>query len=245
MIQELMRSYTGNLPLLVISGIAFLIGYIEYIYSFRLVIRERSAPYPIWMHTFYFAHDFTGAVVFFRLAQQYDGFWFFAGAAIALLIWNCFEIFNIYMAVQVERQEIWGAYYDAPVTARQALLRVIGQILLMFAIVNALRIMMNDEVMFKLFLLTNVLMAFGPGYLWNQRRSRRGSSVGLSLVIFIGTVNTFLPPGWGMWTTALSYFDQPWFYAVGVTVSAFALRNVVLLLRYPPKVATDGRRPIW
>src|SRR5690606_18153676 len=112
--------------------------------------------------------------------------------------------------------------------------------------VNLFRVFMNDEVMFKWFCFTNVLIAIAPGYLWAERRSRHGASVGLAIVIFIGTVNTFLPPGYGMWTTALSYFDQPWFYISGVVVSLVALRNVFLLLSFPPKVRQPGEKaPIW
>jgi len=245
MIEEFIHAYSSKPELLWISAIAFTIGYLEYIYSSRLLLRERLAPYPVWMHTFYFAHDFTGAIVFFNLAQQYDFFWVFVAAGIALLVWNGFEIFNLYMAVKVERQVIWGKFYDRPVKASEALLRVIGQVLLMFGVVNLFRVFMDDQLMFKWFAFTNILIAVAPGYLWAERKSRNGASVGLALVIFIGTVNTFLPPGWGMWTTALAYFDQPWFYLTGVVVSAYALHNLVMLWRLPPKPVHDGRKPIW
>lgn len=245
MIEELIHSYSTKPELLWISAIAFAIGYLEYIYSFRLVIRERSAPYPIWMHTFYYAHDLTGAIVFYNLAQHYHFFWFFSAASIALLIWNLFELFNLYMAVKVERQEIWGRFYGAPVTVGQAVCRILGQIALMLVVVNLFRVFMDDVVMFKWFAFTNILIAVAPGFLWNERRSRRGASVGLAIVILIGTINTFLPPGYGMWTTALSYFDQPWFYLTGVVVSAFALRNLVMLLRFPSKPRVEGRPAIW
>lgn len=88
-------------------------------------------------------------------------------------------------------------------------------------------------------------MAVAPGYLWNERKIRKGSSIGLSIVIFIGMVNTFLPPRYGMWTTATKYFDQPWFYMTGVVVSAYALRNVFILFRFPQKEKIDGKSVIW
>lgn len=246
MVQELIYNYSNNSYLLMISAIAFAVGYLEYIYSFRLVIREKSAPFPVWMHTFYFAHDFTGAVVFYQLARQHDFFWFFTGACVALLVWNGFEAFNLYMAVKVERQEIWGDIYQHPVTEQQAILRILGQIGIMFAVVNLLRVFMNDVVMFKWFALTNIIMAVGPGYLWARRKSRRGTSLGLSIVILFGTVITFLPPGYGMWTTALSYFNQPWFYITGIVISFVALNNVLMLVRYPRKVNVPGEKtPIW
>ena len=62
-VEAFMASYAwGNWKILAISALTFFFGYMEYIYSFRLVAREKSAPYPMWMHTFYFAHDFTGVV---------------------------------------------------------------------------------------------------------------------------------------------------------------------------------------
>jgi hypothetical protein len=245
MAEELMQSYSTNPTLLWLSAFTFLIGYLEYIYSFRLVLREKSAPFPIWMHTLYLAHDATGAVVFLQLAQQHHYFWFFTLASIALVIWNAFECFNLYMAVKVERQEIWGRLCDGPVSIGSAVTRIAAQVVLMVSVVNVVRVFMNDTAMFKWFALTNVVMAVGPGILWSERRSRRGSSVGLAIVILIGTVNTFLPPGYGMWTTATPYFDQPWFYIAGVVVSAIAFRNVVMLLRFAPKVPIGGGKAIW
>lgn len=243
MIDELMASYTNNIPLLLIFAFTFFIGYVEYIDSFKLVIREKLAPYPVWMHTFYFAHDFTGAIVFLVLARKHD--WFFTTASIALLIWNGFEIFNLYMAVTVERQVIWGKYYDSPVTLKQAVQNVIGQIVLMFCIVNLFREFMNDEVMFKWFAFTNILIAVAPGCLWNERKSRQGTSIGRAIVILVGTINTFLPPGFGMWTTALHYFNQPWFYITGVVTTGFAVRNLILVIKFPPKKQIGEKKPIW
>lgn len=245
MVQDLIQAYSDNPRLLLLSAITFAFGYLQYIYSFRLVLREGKAPFPIWMHTLYLAHDTTAAVVFFCLARQHEWFWFFSLTAIALAIWTLFELFNLYMAIKVERQDIWGPYQAEPVTEGQALGRIVVQVLFMFALVNLLRVFMADEAMFKWFALTNVMMAIGPGLLWYQRQSRAGSSVGLAIVILLGTVWTFLPPGFGMFTTALSYFHQPWFYLTGVVVSLIALGNLLMLLRFPAKTATAGKATIW
>lgn len=246
MIQEVMDAYTNNLiNMLIVSFCPFACGYMAYIYSTRLIIREKKAPFPMWMHTVYLAHDFTGAVVFYLLARNHNWFWLFSAIAVALLLWNGFEIFNLYMAVKVERQAIWGKYYDSPVTEKQALARVIGQIAMMFVLVNYFRVLGNDEVQFKWFAMTNVIMGIGPGFLWNQRKSRDGTSIGLAIVILLAVINTFLPPGYGMWTTALSFFHQPWFYITGVVASAFALRNLIMLIRFPAKETINGKKPIW
>lgn len=246
MIEQLIISYSNNPTLLIISAITFSVGYIQYVYSFRLVMSEGKAPFPVWMHTLYFAHDATAAVIFFILAQGNDWFWFFSLASLALFIWTLFELFNLYMAIKVERQEIWGSYYSKPMSQSQALMHVLLQTTFMFVLVNLLRIFMQDDTMFKWFLLTNVVMAVGPGLLWRQRISREGSSIGLAIVIVFGTVLSFLPPGLGMFTTALpSTFDQPWFYATGLVTALIALCHLTYLWKLPPKTQKSMQKAIW
>lgn len=245
-VDEVMRAFSlDNTGLLAVAAFTFFLGYMEYIYSFRLVLREKLAPYPMWMHTFYLAHDFTGALVFYSLARHNDFFWFFAATSVALLIWNCFEIYNIYKGITLERQEIWGAYHTEPVTVPQAFLSTIGQILLFVAIVNLGRMYMADVSMLKWFSITNMVMAVAPGFLWARRKTRDGASLGLAIVILVATVNTFLP-GINMWAQVSPYFHQPWYYAMGVVCIGFAVRNLVVLLKLPAKTRTEGaKRPIW
>ncbi|WP_421017158.1 hypothetical protein [Furfurilactobacillus rossiae] len=122
---------------LTIAGLTFLFGYLEYMYSFALVIKERSAPYPIWMHTFYFAHDSMGAIVFAIAAMQNHNFWLFWGASGALIVWNLFEVFNLYKAIYVERNAIWGTLYpNGRTPLKSAWLRVLAQICAMIGVVN-------------------------------------------------------------------------------------------------------------
>lgn len=234
MTQDILHAFSSGGPLLLIAAIAFGFGYAEYVYCIIFSLRHRRGPFPVWMHTFYFAHDLTAAIVFARLAVAHDGFWLFTGGSIALFIWTGLEIVSLILLVRNERAETW-AHLAAPPTAADAWLRIGGQILLMLCVVNLGRIFMADEVMFKWFCLTNVVMAVGPGILWERRRERSGTSVGLACVILAGTINTFLPPGLGMWTSASASFDQPWFYATGAVASAIALRNLMLVLRLPAR----------
>ena len=137
-VEAFMASYAwGSWKILAISALTFFFGYMEYVYSFRLVAREKSAPYPMWMHTFYFAHDFTGVVVFGALALKYH-FWFFYFAALALVIWNGFEIYNMYKGIELERQEIWGAYYEASPYFDQPWYYLMGLVCVGFATRNLL-----------------------------------------------------------------------------------------------------------
>jgi hypothetical protein len=150
------------------------------------------------------------------------------------------------MGIKYERQEIWGRYYPSPVTVRQAIAQTAWLVVLMVAVVNIFRVYMHDEVMFKWFSLTNAIMAVFPGFLWTERQCRAGSSVGLAILIVFVSVNTFLPPGFGMFTTASDFFDQLWFYITGVICTAFSIKHLITLVKYPPKESVPGqKRPIW
>lgn len=243
---QLMQAYTfDNAALLIASVTTFGFGFWEYIYSFRLVKREGSAPFPIWMHTFYFAHDSTFGILFLIAASQNNWHWLLTGVAIALFVWTAFELYNFYKAVTIERQEIWGRYYGKNVTARQAIVSIILQLAVFYSAVNVVIMYIGPGCMFQWAALTNMVMATMPGLLWRVRGSRKGSGMGIALVILGGTINTFLPCG--MFVLALpEVFDHPWFYIAGVVFAVIALRNVWMMHKFPPKhILPDGKKPIW
>ncbi|WP_236354986.1 hypothetical protein [Konateibacter massiliensis] len=265
MLEKLFHFYPGNYTLedftyafspdnpqfiliLIIAGLTFFFGYMEYIYSFQLVRREKSAPYPVWMHTFYFAHDSMGAIVFALAAKATGGFWFFTLASVALVIWNLFEIYNLYKSIYIERQEIWGHLHDGPVTVKEAWFRVVGQIVVFIGVVNLFRVFMNDPYMFKWFIFTNILIAIVPGLYWEKRKTQIGASYKLAIVILLGTINSFLPHN--MWALASDYFsfsNNPWFYCIGIVSIGYAIRNIVVLRRMPqkPKKLENGMKTVW
>jgi hypothetical protein len=67
----------------------------------------------------------------------------------------------------------------------------------------------------------------------------------LAIILIVVVADTFLPPGLGMFTTASSYFDQPWFYVTGVVATLMAISNLLVLLRLPPKKSSDGKWQVW
>ncbi|MDS0528453.1 hypothetical protein NNC19_22445 [Clostridium sp. SHJSY1] len=265
MLEKLFSIYPGNYTLqdftyafsqqnpqfaliLIIASLTFFIGYMEYVYSFKLVRREKSAPYPVWMHTFYFAHDSMGAVVFAMAAKATGGFWFFTVSSIALIIWNLFEIYNLYKCIFVERQEIWGALHTDSITVKEAFLRILGQIIIFVGVVNLFRVFMNDPYMFKWFIFTNVLIAIVPGLYWEKRKTRIGSSYKLAIVILVGTINSFLPINmWSLTSDYFSFSNNPWFYVLGIVSIGFAIRNIVVLKRLPkkPNQLSNGIETVW
>lgn len=227
-----------------IAGLTFLIGFIEYIYSFLLFKREGSSPFNILMHSYYFAIDSMGIFVFATAAHATNGFWLFTAASIAEVVWTLFEIYSLVKCVTAERQAIWGT----ATTASQAAWKVLGWVVVMVTCVNLFRVFLNDPAMFKWYIFTNVLMAIMPGLYWEKRGTRIGASWGLSIVILIGTVNSFLPNN--MWSLASPYFsmaNNPWFYVVGIVAIFFACRNLWVMKHLPPKpkVLANGKHSIW
>jgi len=250
MYDELMRVFTlGNWPLLVVAAFTSLLGYLEYVYSFALMWREHRSPFPIWMHTFYFAHDGSWTIIMLIAAASRGWYWFFVAVAISLLSFSAFEAYNVYKAITVERKEIWGDYYQGEVTVKQAVINVGMQLAAFLCVVNILIGFMGPGSILQWFLFTNMLMAAAPGVLWTKRGAREntriGTSMGLAIVVLVGTVNTFLPTS--MWVLAMPHtFNAPWYYITGVVFIAIAGFNLYNLARLPRKPRISGHRgPIW
>ena len=252
-LDDLLHNYDFGNPhivrLLIVSAVAFGFGYGVYLYCILLLVRERRSPYPVWMHTFYLACDATGTVFWFLLAKDHHWFWFFAASSAAMSIWVLCELWSLYMAARYERQEIWGRYYDQPVTPRQAVNRIVAQTLWFLCVVNLTNYFfggLNDAAMFKWYVWTNLIVAVGPGYLWAARKTREGTSMGLAIMVLLSIIATYLPRGYGMWTTASSYFDTPWFYLSGLVATGYAVYNLNLVRGFAPKPAlVDGRKTVW
>lgn len=246
-LSEFVQAFSPSNPqfylVLAIAGLTFAIGFIEYIYSFLLLKVEGSSPYNILMHSYYFAIDSMGIIVFATASHAVGGFWMFTAAAIAEVIWTLFEVYNLIMCVYIEREEIWGN-----ISVKQSWLRVTGWVVVMIVIVNLFRVFMNDPAMFKWYIFTNILMAIVPGLYWEKRGTQVGASWGLAIVILVGTINSFIP--FNMWALVSPYFsvtNNPWFYIVGIVATFFAIRNLWVLKQLPDKrkiIATD-KKYIW
>lgn len=156
--------------------------------------------------------------------SKHNWHWFLVGTSFALVVWTLFELFNLYKAVKVERHEIWGAYYPNEITEKQTVVNILFMVVAFYAVVNVFRIFMGEGSVLQWFAMTNVVMAAGPGILWMRRGSRKGSAVGLAIVILLGTINTFIPNG--MFVLSLpDVFDHPWFYITGVIFTFIAASN--------------------
>ena len=161
--------------------ITFILGFLVYVYSFVLVIREKSAPYPLWMHTFYCAADFMGIWVFLAAYQAVGGFWFFMLGAVGEVVWVGFEVFCLYHAVTTERVALFGP--DG--TLKHAVLVVLAEIAIFFVSLNFLRVELGDVSMFKFWIFTQVIIVCAPGLFWRERGTRIGSCWQLVVVLVL------------------------------------------------------------
>ncbi|MEE8716623.1 MAG: hypothetical protein SOI26_07830 [Coriobacteriales bacterium] len=251
LVYEMTRAFSFDAPgfpaLAVASVIAFYLGYIEYVWSIRIVRREHRSPFPLWVHCFYFAHDTTAGVIWFCNAQATDWFWLWTIGSPAFFLWACIEIVNMYYAYKYERQEILGPLVHREVTLRDFMLYVICYVAMFYTVVNTVRIGLHDNTMWTWSVLTQTVMACAHTNLWRRRGERRGTSVKLAIYMVCSMALTYVP--FGMY--ALSFpethvFNHPWYYLCGIVCTAIAIANLVYVAKLPPKERIEGeKRPIW
>lgn len=235
----------GFATTLTVLLITFLLGFLVYVYSFVLVLREGSAPYPVWLHTFYFAADLMGVFVFWCAWNQCDHFWFFMLGCIGEIVWVGFEIFCLWQAVTTERVAIWGT----EASIGKAVLWCLAQIAIFFVSLNFLRVELGDVSMFKFWIFTQVLIVCVPGMFWSTRKTRVGTCWQLVIVLVLVAVMSFNPGN--MWALiSPNYFGleaNPWYYAMGAVVCCFAVYDVWIYAKLPkkPERLENGKKPIW
>lgn len=237
------------LAVLIPVMIAQMFGFGVYIYAILIQKREHTSCYPPYIHTFFLAMDAFGAVYWTDLAIHYDHFWFFIFYAVALAVWCFLEVWSLYGAIKFDRKEFWGKYYDGDPTVKQATMRCAAQTLFFLVTIILYSYFMgagDDASMIKFYVWSIMIPAFFPGYLWAQRRTRKGTSMGLAIFILLSDVAAFAPFGLGMWTALSSYFNTPIFYITGVVTICFAIYQIRLVKSFPPKEKpADGKRAIW
>ena len=236
-LQDFVTALTPGAPNFILTLttvlITFVLGFLVYIYSFVLVDREKSGPYPLWMHTFYCAADFMGIWVFLAAYQNYHHFWFFLLGVIGEIVWVGFEFYCLWRAVTYERKEIWGD----KVTLKKAIFDCCLQVLIFFVSLNLLRVELHDTSMFKFWIFTQVIICSVPGLFWEKRGTRIGASWQLNIVLVLVAIMSFNP--WNMWALISPQFfslsNNPWYYFVGLVTLMFALRGCYIYAKLPQK----------
>src|SRR3546814_17374980 len=97
-----------NTPLLAISALTFMFGYPEYVYRFALTFREKRAPYPVCMHTFYVPHDRTWDVLMLKASAALDRNSLLTAPDDALVLWSLLEYYTSYHGLTLEQPDEWA-----------------------------------------------------------------------------------------------------------------------------------------
>lgn len=229
--------------------VAQVFGFGAYFYAIAIGVREKMSCYPPFVHTFFLAMDGFGVYYWYNLAVNHEYFWFFIFYAVALAVWCFLEIWSLYGAIKNERQEFYGKYYDKPVTVKQSILRAGTETVVFLGLIMLYSYFMGggeDASMIKFYIWSIIIPVFFSSYLWTERRTRNGASMGLAIMLLLSILAGFAPNGLGMWTAISPYFNTPVFYFMGVVTSVVAIYNILLLKKLPPKPKrADGKRNIW
>ncbi len=256
MVQEYMWGFNPDNPefvgILIAALIAFLIGYVEQFMSIIMIHKEKHGSFPMPLNTFYLAHDFLTGVIFLILGFYNNFFYIFMVLGIGMFIWNFTEVYDMYDYVKNNREETFRGIIFGELTTKKCIAELIVESVSFAVFILLMIVLMDDPTFLKWFMITNILIAVLSGYYWNSNYQKSGtvtgSSKALSIVILIGTINTFLPSGIGWWTTICpGTFDTPLFYLMGVVAVCFAIRNVYLVFKQlPPKPKMiNGKKTVW
>lgn len=252
MVTQYMWGFNPDNPefvgILVAALIAFLIGYIEQFLSIIMIHKEHHGSFPMPLNTFYLAHDFLTGVIFLILGFYNSFFYIFMVLGIGMFIWNFTEVYDMYDYVKNNREETFRGMFFGELTAAKCIIEIITETIAFAIFIMLMIVLMDDPTFIKWFMITNILIAVCTGYYWTRNKVAEGASKLLSIVILIGTINTFLPVGLGWWTSLYpNIFDTPLFYLMGIVSVCYAIKNVYIVFKkLPPKKADyDGRKPIW
>ena len=80
-------------------ALAVVFGLLVYIIPIYLTEKDKLGPYPLWMHTFYWAADFMGIWVFLAAWNRYDHFLLFLLLAIGEAVWVGMETYCLQRAL--------------------------------------------------------------------------------------------------------------------------------------------------
>lgn len=215
-------------------GLAVIFGLLVYIIPIYLTEKEKVGPYPLWMHTFYFAADFMGIWVFLDAWLKYDHFLLFLLLAIGEAIWVCMETYCLQRAMTYEK-----SINFKPGTPKKEMLReIIIQVVCFYVGLNLLRFELHDSTMWKFWIFTQVLITIVPGLVMEKRGTRKGYSLWLHIVLICVALVSFNP--WcNMWVCIAPDFfslqENPWYYIMGVVCLYFAVRGLLKFLKLPEK----------
>ena len=204
-------------------------GLLVYIIPIYLTERAHIGPYPLWLHNFYCAADFMGIWVFLEAYKKYN-YILFALLSIGEGVWVLMEIFCLHRSIKYESKLYWKK--DTPLSKK--IKDILIQIICFFAGLNLLRFELNDVVMWKFWIFTQVLITIVPGLELEKRGYRKGNNMILHLV-FICVAFVSFNPWCNMWKEISPKFFSieynPWYYIIGFISFIMSIRGLIIYLR--------------
>lgn len=226
-------------------------GYLLYTQALKQIIREKVDPYPLFLHCWMITIDSIGTVTFWTLAVHYHFFWLFVLMGIGLPIWVLLEGYCIYYGVKNHRQEEFGDLAKGKVSERQTAIWAIGMIALSFTVnmwVLSLVGGINNAAIFISYPFTNFVFTYWTWRTWTKRAisgTRYGNSMGLQWVILIQETLMWVP-GLSWYLKVTPFFNEPWYYLIGIGATCLAAYNMYHLAQLPPKEkVVNGKKTVW
>ncbi|KAG4261533.1 hypothetical protein FPRO03_11550 [Fusarium proliferatum] len=219
-----------NTPVMIATSACFAIGFLQYTYAIRLLIREGQGPKPFWMQTFYVAHELTFVYLFAAAAPRYDYHWLFVSTSFSL-------------APERQHRHVLATLWT---TACYFILTYTFFLqLAMFALVWILIEFLGAGSFMLTGAFTNVLLIIGPTHEYLSRGSRNGLSIGFYLTNVACVIWTFAPFSLGA-VVLPEIFYQTVMYVAGFILLTYSVWLTTVVASYPPKTATKGQpTPIW
>lgn len=233
-IDHLSAGADGFVSALIAIALAVIFGLLVYIIPIFLTEKEKIGPYPMWLHTFYFAADFMGIWVFLDAWLKNGHFFLFLLLTIGEAIWVGMETYSLQRAVTYEKD----INFKPGTPMRERLRDVLIQVVCFYVGLNFLRFELHDSTMWKFWIFTQVLITIVPGLVMEKRGSRKGYNLALHIILICVALVSFNP--WcNMWVAISPDFfsiqADPWYYIMGVICLFFSVRGLLLYTKLPKK----------
>lgn len=252
-----LATFPETLPAIFAFLLCSTLGFMLYIWALRVMAREGKDVYPLYMHCWMLSIDFIGTLTFWTLAFQYDFFWMFTLYGLLLPVWMCLEIRCIVFAIKDEqtRQEEFGLITKTPVTVGEAVLYCVGTWAVSFSvnmyILSCLGGFDNCAI-FMLYMITNNVIIYWSWRYWREHATMNGyrsnNAMGVQIIMLIQVTIQWIP-GLSWYLAVSPFFDQPWFYLMGIVCSAVQAYNTYMTWKTPAKPESasivPGKKPIW
>lgn len=214
--------------------ITYGLGFVQYLTSVWMQIKDGTCPFFFFQHCWYFGHDVTFAFICFPMWFFQVKFWMYEVMCIACMLFVIIELYTFYRAVKYERQEIFGRFTGGKeVTLRYAIVRgglgyVVGLVLFF-----SLRYVTGDPFCLFLMMTTNAMLALSLHQRYDEYAETKRGAKFLGWATLIGTCFTFAPAGIGLFASFVPPLDCWQFYLVGAICVLCAVRAVWLTYKLP------------